>query len=242
LRRSLAVHEQLDSAAGQAIALQRLGVVVTALGRWDEARQLIERGIAIAERANMRTHCLVRLYASLGRNRIEAGEYAAARKAVDTGLSVEAAAGRCLTCSVMLYPAVAVAYAGAGEIERGREFAATARELAHQYAINAFFLGLAYQATGMVEMLSGDYDRSLAAFREARAYFQTIPQAYEVARTNLMLAFAHVRRGRPSDFPAAVRLLGTALPVFIQHGASASTGQTRSMLRQLRAMRSAAPV
>jgi tetratricopeptide (TPR) repeat protein len=238
LRQSLAVHERLDSAAGQAIALQRLGVVITALGRWDEALQLLERGIAIAERANMRTHCLVRLYASLGRNRLEAGDYAAARKAVDVGLTVEAAAGRCVTCSVLLYPATAVAYAGTGEIERAREFARVARELAHEYGSNVF-LGLAYQATGMVEMLGGDHARSFDAFREARTYFQAIPQAYEVARSDLMLAFAHVRRGRPADIPVAAKLLGKALPVFIQLGATASAAQARSMLRQLRAMRTA---
>lgn len=220
------------------MALQRLGVVVTALGRWEEARQLLERGLEVAEGASMRGHCLVRLYAALGRNRLEAGDYAGARIAVDAGLRVESEAGRCVTCSVLLYPAAAVAYAGTGELGRATELAETAVALAREYG-SAYFLGLAEQATGMVAMLVGEQGSTLAAFERARTHFQTIPQPYEIARTDLMQGFAHLRRARPSDLVAAGRLAARALPVFVRLGASASAAQSRSMLRQLRAMRAA---
>jgi hypothetical protein len=44
--------------------LQRLGVVLTAGGRTDEAWDVLGEGLVAAERAIMRSHCLTRIFAT----------------------------------------------------------------------------------------------------------------------------------------------------------------------------------
>src|SRR5262245_65713591 len=87
------LYREIGAAAGEAIALQRLGVVGTALGRMAEARDSLHEGIRIAEQAMMKPHCLVRLNAALGRNRLEAGDSQNSLQAVEAGLQGEAGHG-----------------------------------------------------------------------------------------------------------------------------------------------------
>jgi hypothetical protein len=73
LRESLRLYHELGAASGEALALQRLGTLLTARGHLDEAMALLEEGVMVAGRASMRAHCLTRLYASMTRNRLMAG-------------------------------------------------------------------------------------------------------------------------------------------------------------------------
>src|SRR3970040_821714 len=78
LRESVKLYREIGTASGEALALQRLGTLLTARGQLDEAMILFEEGVIAAERAIMRAHCLTRLYASMTRNRLMADEVDAA--------------------------------------------------------------------------------------------------------------------------------------------------------------------
>ena len=53
----------------------------------------------------MRAHCLTRLYATLTRNRLQAGDLPAAEEALSLGLATSARHGHCSTCDLLLLPA-----------------------------------------------------------------------------------------------------------------------------------------
>src|SRR5262249_27440596 len=120
LEKARRLYREIGAAAGEAIALQRLGVVGTALGRMAEAQDSLHEGIRIAEQAMMKPHCLVRLNAALGRNRLEAGDPQNSLQAVEAALQVEAEHGRCVTCNVMLYPIATMAFAMSGHLDQAQ--------------------------------------------------------------------------------------------------------------------------
>jgi tetratricopeptide (TPR) repeat protein len=235
LQKARELYAELHAFAGEAISLQRMGVVGTALGRLDEAHEYLREGLRVSERAMMKAHCLVRLYATLGRNRLEAGDYPAVREAVEAGLAVEAKHGLCVTCNVMLYPISTMGFAASGDMERARFYAAKAEQSAKVYG-SPFFFGLTYQAQGMLHGLLGEWAVAFEKLQQAKKEFQTIRQDYEIARSDLFRAFVLMRRGAPKDYLAASRLVGGALPIFTKLGAETMVAQARSALKQWRTL------
>jgi tetratricopeptide (TPR) repeat protein len=229
------LYRDIDAAAGEAIALQRLGVVGTALGRLDEACAHLREGIRIAEQAMMKPHCLVRLYATLGRNRLEAADYQSLREAVETGIAVEEQHGRCITCNVMLYPIATMGFAAAGDLEKARLYAAKAEESARAFG-SPFFWGLTHQAQGMLHGLCEEWAPALQKLRQAKKEFETINVIYEVARSDLFRAFVLMRRGKAKDYLEAGGLVTGVLPTFVKLGAETMAAQARSAIKQTRTM------
>jgi len=88
LLESIRLYSEIGAASGEAIARQRLGLVLTAQGRLEEAREMLQEGAAVAERAIMRAHCLTRVYATLAHNRLVADDLEAADQALGLGLSM----------------------------------------------------------------------------------------------------------------------------------------------------------
>lgn len=148
LERSAALYREIDTPSGEAMALQRLGVVRTAVGEWGQALADLHRALEIARGYILQGHSLMRVYATLARNRLEAADFHAALGYVEQGLAIEERHGRCLICGVLLYPATAIAYAKNGDVKAGRHFAQLACESATEYDSRLFF-GLASQATAM---------------------------------------------------------------------------------------------
>jgi hypothetical protein len=182
----------------------------------------------------MQGHSLLRIYATLARNRLEAADFHAALGYAEQGLAIEERHGRCLICGVLLYPATAMAYAKNGDVKAGRHFAQLACESATEYG-SRYFFGLASQSTAMVEATDGNWQEAFAALDQAEEAFESIPQPYEIARTRLFRAYVRLQRHKPQDISVAARELSRAVPIFVKLGASASASQARSMLRQLRA-------
>lgn len=229
------LYRRLDAAAGEAMALQRIAVVETALGRLNEAESHVEEGLAIAERALMKPHCLVRLYATLGKNRLEAVDYKGVLSAVEAGLAVEGQHGLCITCNVMLYPVTVMGYALNGDMQTARIYADKAEKSAQVYGSH-FFMGLAHQAKGMLHGLAEEWQPAFQLLESARREFHAISQDYEIARTDLFSAFLRMRKGKPADLLKATRLVSKALPVFVSLGAEALAAQARSALKQMQAL------
>lgn len=235
LSKARELYARLEAFAGEATSLQRMGLVATALGRLDEAYGYLHEGLRIAERAMMKPHCLVRLYATLGRNRMEAGDYAGVREAVEAGLAVEANHGLCVTCNVMLYPISTMGFAVNGDMHKARFYAAKAEESAKAFGSH-FFLGLTYQAQGMLHGLLEQWDSAFDKLEHAKKEFQAIRQDYEIARSDLFRAFVLMRRGQPKDYLTASQFVAGALPTFIKLGAETMAAQARSALKQMRTM------
>ncbi|MGH9335331.1 MAG: ATP-binding protein, partial [Vicinamibacteria bacterium] len=97
LREAIDLYRKIGSASGEALTLQRLGVLLTARGALEEGMSALEEGSSAAERATMRSHCLTRLYASMARNRLAAGEPQAAEELIVTGEETARRHGHCLT-------------------------------------------------------------------------------------------------------------------------------------------------
>ena len=104
LRESIRLYAEIGAASGESLARQRLGLVLTAQGRLEEAKATLQEGAAVAERAIMRAHCLTRVYATLAHNRLVAGDLPAADQALDLGLAMSERHGNCATCDALLLP------------------------------------------------------------------------------------------------------------------------------------------
>src|SRR5262249_53294456 len=230
------LYHALDAAAGEAMALQRMGIVGTALGRMDEARDFLHEGLRMAEHAMMRPHCLVRLYAALGRNRLEAGDLTASLQAVEAGLTVEAEHGSCVTCNVMLYPISTMAFAMQGNFAKAQHYAAKAEEVAIAFGSH-YFLGLTSQVQGMVHGLREEWAPAMQKLHNAKQEYAAINVMYEVARSDLVRAWVLMRRGKATDLLMAGRLLAGVLPTFLKLGSAAMVAQARSAMTQMRAVR-----
>jgi hypothetical protein len=117
LREAIALYRETGSASGEALSLQKLGVLLTARGEIEEGMASIEEGISAAERATMRSHCLTRLYASMARNRLAAGEPRAAEELIIVGEETARRHGHCLTCNALLLPEAVRARISVGRVE-----------------------------------------------------------------------------------------------------------------------------
>lgn len=229
------IYHEIDAAAGEAVALQRMGVAGTALGRMTEARDYFYEGIRLAEKAMMRSHCLVRLYAGLGRNRLEAGDIAGSLQAVEAGIEVETMHGRCVTCNVMLYPISAMAFAMDGNFEKATQYSTKADESATAFGSHYFF-GLTYQVQGMLLSLHKEWLPSIQKLKQAKKEFQTIGVIYEAARSDLFRASVLMRRAKAKDYLEAGGLLARVLPTFVKLGSETMAAQARSAMKQMQLM------
>jgi tetratricopeptide (TPR) repeat protein len=232
LTEAVALYHQVDAPAGEAVALQFLGMTHTALGDLDAGRRHLEHGIAVAQRGLMPSHTLIRLYAALGRNRLDANDAAGARAAAEAGLALIDRHAGCI-CNASIHTVAAVALALTGDLDRA---AALGREaLARADALGSpFFRCLAFQADAMIHALTGAWEPAFAALDQARLHAEAGGFPYELGRVLLLRAFVHTRRGGLRDLPAATALLAEAAPLFLRLGARAGAAQARSSLRFLR--------
>ncbi|HEX5502995.1 MAG TPA: hypothetical protein VFW96_10255 [Thermomicrobiales bacterium] len=232
LTAAAALYRRVGAAAGEAVSLQFLGLTETALGRPEAGRQRMEAGVAAAEAGTMRSHTLIRLYAALARNRIDANDLAAARAYAERGLALVEQHGRCI-CNASIYCVAAAALALTGDLDRaaalGEEALARATDLGSPY-----FLCVSHQARAMIFGQRGEWAGAFAALDEARRQAAAATLAYEFGRVLLLRAYLHLRRREAGDVRAATALMAEALPIFRGLGAQASAAQARSMLGFLR--------
>jgi tetratricopeptide (TPR) repeat protein len=181
LREALLLYRQVGSACGESLSLQRLGTLLTAAGRLDEARTLLDEGIAVGGRAAMRSHCLTRLHASMTRNRLAAGDLASARTSLTEGLAEAARHGSCATCSSLLLPeAVRVAIA-ATDLDAAERHVTGLEQVASRYGSRAW-TAMALQARGRLLGARGAPEAAIEALEEARRAYADAGSLYEAAR------------------------------------------------------------
>jgi exonuclease VII small subunit len=198
LRESVKLYHEIGAASGEALALQRLGTLLTARGQLDEAMTLFEEGAIVAERAVMRAHCLTRLYASMTRNRLMAGEIDAADHYLALGLAMSERHGHCATCHALLYPAAVSVHIARNSLSMAEDFSSQLEDAAREYKSSAW-VAMARQARGELASAQNDLETALTCYEEAGLAFKATGNEYESARC--LTAMAEIRRKRklPGD-------------------------------------------
>jgi tetratricopeptide (TPR) repeat protein len=213
LEESISLYGQIGAASGEALAWQRLGVLQTARGQLEEAMRSFNEGVVVAERATMRAHCLTRLYASITRNRLLAGDLDAAGQYLALGLAMGERHGNCSTCDALLLP-VAVSVAVAREkFDEAEAFCWRLDKAASEYGSRTW-VAMARQARGELAAAQGDLESALGYYSEALEGFRDAGYDYEAART--LEAAAEVRRlrGSPVDLETALQAGREAEQIF----------------------------
>ncbi len=201
LRESIALYRELGAASGEALAWQRMGVLQTARGQLDEAMAAFEEGLAAAERATMRAHCLTRLYASMTRNRLLAGDSAAARQCLALGLAMGERHGNCATCDALLLPVAVSVWVAQGDLAAAEASCQQLEQAAQQYASRAW-VAMARQSRGELAAAQGDLECALACYAEAHAAYTAAGNTYEATRCMVAAAALQSARGTPGDAAA----------------------------------------
>jgi tetratricopeptide (TPR) repeat protein len=195
LRESVRLYREIGTASGEALALQRLGALLTARGQLDEAMVLFEEGAIAAERASLRAHCLTRLYASMTRNRLMAGEVEAANHYLALGLAMSERHGHCATCHALLFPAAVSVHIAQGALSIAEDFCKQLEDAAGEYQSRAW-VAMARQARGELANAQNDLETALSCYKEASLAFKATGNEYESARC--LKAMAQIRRKRKS--------------------------------------------
>lgn len=198
LRESVKLYHEIGTASGEALALQRLGTLLTARGQLDVAMGLFEEGVIAAERAIMRAHCLTRLYASMTRNRLTAGEIDAAYHYLALGLSMSERHGHCATCHALLYPAAVSVHIAQGAMSMAEAFCKKLEDAAGEYQSRAW-VAMARQARGELATAQNDLETALTCYEEASSAFKATGNEYESARCLTAMAQIRRRRKLPGD-------------------------------------------
>jgi tetratricopeptide (TPR) repeat protein len=180
LNESIRLYSEIGAASGEAIARQRLGLVLTAQQRLDEAKTILEEGVAVAERAVMRAHCLTRVYATLAHNRLEAGDLEGAGQALSLGLSMSERHGNCSTCNALLLPVAVSVRIAEADLEQAKMFSERLETAAEEYG-SGMWKAMAdqsraelYAAQGEVETSIQWYERAREGFRDARNHYEEL--------------------------------------------------------------------
>jgi tetratricopeptide (TPR) repeat protein len=167
--------------------------------------------VVAAERAVLRSHCLARLFASIARNRLAAGDVGAALEALREGERLKARHGTCATCNALLLPEAVRVNLGLAQVEEAERHAAELERIAHSYGSRAW-CAMARQARGRVLHATGQPAPAVRAFAEAAEAYLASDNRYEAARCLLA-------QGRLLDPAAAQPILGQAREILDALGA-----------------------
>ena len=181
LRDALARHRAAGSALGEALALERLGTLLTVRGRLDDALDLIHDGVVVAERASLRRHALARLHAAQARNRLAAGALYAAEDAVREASETAARHGECAACDAAFRPELVRVALARGRVGDADAEATLLEELARRRG-GRVIVAVARLARARVLGARGRAEDALAALAAARSAFVAAGHRYEAAR------------------------------------------------------------
>lgn len=182
LRDALAGFRAGGSGLGEALALERLGTLLTELGRMDEAAQLLDTGVVAAERGLLRHHALTRLHAAEIRNRLAAGFPSQAEVAAREASEAAARHGACLACDAAFRPEVVRVLLAFGRLDDAEVEVRALEEIARQRGGRGL-LAISRFARARIHGARGRTDDALVSLAQARAGFLGSGLRYQAART-----------------------------------------------------------
>jgi tetratricopeptide (TPR) repeat protein len=201
LTQALARFRTGNSAVGEALALERLGVLHNSRGQTIEAMELLAEGVVVAERAPLRRHLLVRLLVAQARSRLASGSLHAAEVIAREASDCAVRHGVCSVCEAALRPlSVRIALAR----ERLDDAAAEASIFESVAASRGsrMLLAVARTARAGIEAALGQREKAAALLAEARTVFEALGRRHQLA----VCARAQARLGAPRD-PALEAIL-----------------------------------
>jgi len=181
LLESIRLYSEIGAASGEAIARQRLGLVLTAQGRLEEAREMLQEGAAVAERAIMRAHCLTRVYATLAHNRLVADDLEAADQALGLGLSMSERHGNCSTCDALLLPVAVSVRVAQNDLEHAEMFSQRLDVASKEYG-SQMWKAMADQSRAELLSAQGKIEEAISCYKDAQQGFLEAGNQYEAAR------------------------------------------------------------
>ena len=217
LRAAILLYRQIGAAFGESLSCQRLGALLTAKGKIDEGLAILQEGLAAAERAVLRAHCLTRVNASLVRNRLAAGDLMAADQALTLGLAMSERHGNCSTCYALLLPAAISLRVAQGDLAEAVRFCRQLDQAAAKYA-SQMWVAMARQAYGELGAAQGELEDALNAYAEALTGFRSAGNEYEAARCLAALAAIYLTRNAVGDAEVAQQAQEEAQQLFERLG------------------------
>lgn len=181
LRESIRLYIEIGAASGEAIARQRLGLLLTAQGHLEEAKTMLQEGAAVAERAIMRAHCLTRVYATLTHNRLVAGDMEGAGQALELGLSMSERHGNCSTCDALLLPVAVSVHIAQNDLDQAEMFYQRLDAAAKEYR-SQMWRAMALQSRAELSAARGNLEEAIHYYETAREDFLQAGNHYEATR------------------------------------------------------------
>lgn len=189
LRRGIDLAASVDSTFGVVLGEQRLGLLETALGRYDDAHQRLRLALQVALASGnpmVLEHSPTRLFTTLARNRLEAGDVDAAATYLKQGLAAQAEVvaqgfGECVTCDVLLYPAAVAVNLARGEYDEAERACQRAEESTTWFHSRAW-IATAHELRGLLSHACGHEQPARHHLDRALSVFRTLEQPYDEAR------------------------------------------------------------
>ncbi|MGH3765195.1 MAG: BTAD domain-containing putative transcriptional regulator [Pseudonocardiaceae bacterium] len=226
LERSVRLARSVGAGQGEVIGSQRLGLLETATGRFDEAHTRLRAAVATARASpsfQVRHHSFTRTFAALAQNRLQAGELAAAVGYLQEAATILQDTGDCITCDGLIHPVAVPIYLATGETERAEAACGRTEALAVSFRGRARAAG-AHHVRGLVAAKSGDLPLARTCLSAAAATFDELAQPYDAARS--LQALATLGRGR--GLAATGDLAQRAQDLYDRIGATPKTSRSRT--------------
>lgn len=187
LQESIDLFRQIGAAGGEALSLQRLGIMQTEQGHLDEALSTLEAGVVAAKQALLRAHLQGRLQASIARNRLLAGDLHAAEHALALGLTLTEDHGHCPLCESLLLPVAVSVRLAQGDLTGAEEFCSQLDEATTRFGSHTW-VALATQARGELAAAQGNVEAAATYFKDAQAGFREAKNEHAATQCGESLA------------------------------------------------------
>jgi tetratricopeptide (TPR) repeat protein len=167
LRSAAEANDQQGCISGSALARQRLAEAAVRRGRRYEANRLLGRARALANRSDIVSHLLVRVFGTMIQASAPERSMAVLREAERTLSQMRS----CEPCSMGYLTTAATTSARNGDLQRAREFFAEAERISGMWQAGPW-IGAVWEARGVIRQVEGDEAQARAMFREAAEAFE----------------------------------------------------------------------
>jgi DNA-binding SARP family transcriptional activator len=178
LSRAWALYQVMDWDTGRAVTLVRLAEVAAARARRKEAWDHLATARPLAERSELASHLLVRVFAGM----VEVADRPEVRRQIlDEAEKTLRPKEICSPCSIGFRVAAAIACARSGEMDRSRRELADAERIAGMWQGGPWQAAV-WEARAALRHAEGDSARAAALLREAANLFAESKRPLDAAR------------------------------------------------------------
>ncbi len=177
LRSAAEANDHQGCISGSALARQRLAEAAISRGRRYEANRLLGRARALANRSDIVSHLLVRVFGTMIQASAPERSMAVLHEAERTLSQMRS----CEPCSMGYLTTAATTSARSGDLQRARAFIAEAERISGMWQAGPW-IGAVWEARGILRQVEGDQAQARAMFREAAEAFERAGNRAEADR------------------------------------------------------------